>query len=113
MPKIVPDGTNAVRLLSMDRSRPPSQNFFPSITVQRDPANTGALYVGWPTPNGVGGAVSSTNYDAILGPGTPASGEPGVTLDGDAQGTFIDASLCWVRPAVSGEGGSWYGGVKS
>jgi hypothetical protein len=107
MPKIVPDGTNAVRLLSLDRSRSPSQNFFPSITVERDPANTGMLFVGFPGPNGVAGAVSSTNYDAVLDENVP-----GVAIEGE-PGALIDASLCWVRPEQSGEGGSWFGGVKS
>ena len=60
MPNIVPDGTNAVRLLSLDRTRPPSQNFFPSITVQRNPTNTGKYFIGWPPPNGKGSRAMST-----------------------------------------------------
>lgn len=109
MPKIVTNGTSAVRLLSLDRSRPASQQFFSSIVVVPDVGNTGDTYLGFPIEaGGVEGAVSSTKYDAIVKAGSDKS----VTVPGE-PGAVIDASKVWFLPAVADEGGAWFAGVKS
>lgn len=109
MPRITTNGTAAVRLLSLDRTRPASQQFFNSIVVVPSVDNTGDVYLGFPRESGgVEGAVSSTVYDQIIKAGSGQS----VTVPGE-PGAVIDASKVWYLPAVADEGGSWYGGVKS
>lgn len=109
MPKITTNGTAAVRLLSLDRTRPASQQFFSSIIVVPDVGNTGDSYLGFPREaGGVEGAVSSTNYDAIVKAGSDKS----VTVPGE-PGADVDASKVFYLPAVADEGGAWFAGVKS
>lgn len=109
MPKITTNGTAAVRLLSLDRTRGASQQFFNSIIVVPDVGNTGDTYLGFPLrAGGVEGAVSATNYDAIVKAGSDKS----VTVPGE-PGAAIDASKVWFLPVVADEGGAWFAGVKS
>lgn len=109
MPKIVTNGTSAVRLLSPDRTRPASQQFFNSIDIIPTSDNTGDSYIGVPIEcGGVEGAVSSTNYDYIVKAGSDKT----VTIPGE-PGARLDASKVWYRPAVADEGGSWAGGAAS
>lgn len=109
MPKIVTNGTNAVRLLPLDRSRPASQQFFNAIVVVPDVGNTGDTYLGFPIEaGGVEGAVSATKYDAIVKAGSDKS----VTVPGEPCAR-IDGSKVWFLPAVADESGTWFGGVAS
>lgn len=105
MPRIPTSGASAVRLMEPDVNRPPSQQFFPSITIEPDSANTGKLLIGWPPPNGKGGAVTTSVHDAFVD-----TKRVSASLDGN-PGTLIDATKVWIIPEVSGESGDWYGGV--
>lgn len=105
MPKITMNGTSVVPLMPKSSATPPTQRFFASITIERDPAATGNLCIGWPGQKE--GAVTTADYDVIL-----TSSQQSATLDGE-PGSRFDAARVYVVPTVSGEGGNWFGGNPS
>lgn len=75
------------------------------LTIQRQAANTGTIFVGFPVDLlGSGNTVSSTVYDCYLD-----ANNPSVTYGmGDTEGNTIDLTAVWLDASVSGEGVAYF-----
>lgn len=99
--------TTAGTRVQLNTATSPALKYGKTLTIERDPANSGAyVFVGFQLPNGVGNTVSSTVFDAKL-----SAAVPSVSFGVGNEGDYVDSSLVWLDASTNGDKVSWFLGV--